>query len=90
MRDEVRLQVVKAHLDLDVAARNIGTATTALAQDREHWRITNLLYRQQLTTSTEVLDARSYHDRAQSAYHDAHYGYGAAMAMLAWTVGSEK
>ena len=90
IRDDIRLQVVQAHLDLDVAARNIETATTALNQAQEHWRITNLLYQQQLTTSTEVLDARSYLDRAQSAFHEAHYGYGASLARLEWAMGKGK
>ncbi len=88
--DDVRLQVVQARLDLDVAAKNIGTARTALDQAREHWRITNLLYQQQLTTSTEVLDARSYLDRAESAYFAARYGYGTASAQLAWAMGEQK
>ena len=88
--DDVRLQVVQARLDLDVAARNIGTARTALDQAREHWRITNLLYQQQLTTSTEVLDARSYLDRAENAYFEARYGYGTASAQLAWAMGQQK
>ena len=86
-RDDIRLQVVQTRLDLDVAAQNVETTTTALDQAREHWRITNLLYRQQLTTSTEVLDARSYLDRAESAFHEAHYGHGAALARLDWAVG---
>ena len=86
MRDEIRLQVVEAHLDQAVAARNIDTATTALAEAREHWRITRLLYQQQLATTTEVLDARSYLDRAESAYHAARYGYGKALARLDWAV----
>lgn len=86
-RNDIRLQVVQARLALDVAARNIDTATIALKQAQEHWRITNLLYQQQLTTSTEVLDARSYFDNAQSAYHRAHYGYGSALARLNWAMG---
>lgn len=88
--DDVRLQVVQARLDLDVAAQNIGTARTALDQAREHWRITNLLYQQQLTTSTEVLDARSYLDRASNAYFEARYGYGKAHARLAWAMGEPR
>ena len=87
MRDDIRLQVVQARLDLEVAAGNIDTAETALNQAREHWRITDRLYRQQLTTSTEVLDARSYLDRAESAFHEAHYGYGSALARLEWAIG---
>ena len=88
--DDVSLQVVQARLNLDVAARNIGTARTALDQAREHWRITNLLYQQQLTTSTEVLDARSYLDRAENAYFEARYGYGTASTQLAWAMGQQK
>ncbi len=87
-RNDIRLQVVEAHLALDVAVRNIDSATAALDQAQEHWRITNLLYQQQLTTSTEVLDARSYLDHAQSAYHEARYGYGTALAGLAWATGT--
>jgi len=87
-RDDIRLQVVKARLDLDVALHNIETTTTALEQAQEHWRITNLLYQQQLTTSTQVLDARSFLDRAQSTFHEAHYGYGAALAQAQWAIGN--
>lgn len=89
IQDDIRLQVIQARLDLDVAARNIETATVALGQAREHWRITNLLYQQQLTTSTEVLDARSYLDRAESAYFEARYGYGNASARLTWAMGKK-
>jgi outer membrane protein TolC len=88
IRDDIRLQVVQARLDLDVAEGNIDTARNALNQAREHWRITDRLYRQQLTTTTEVLDARSYLDRAQSAFHEAHYGYGSALARLEWAMGN--
>jgi outer membrane protein len=88
IRDDIRLQVVRARLDLDVAQGNIDTARTALNQAKEHWRITNRLYRQQLTTTTEVLDARNYLDRAQSAFHEARYGYGSALARLEWAMGN--
>ena len=90
IQNDIRLQVIQARLDLDVAAENIGTAQHALDQAKEHWRITNLLYQQQLTTSTEVLDARSYFDRAESAYFKARYGYGTAQARLAWAMGQKK
>lgn len=89
IQDDIRLQVVQAHHDLNVAVKNIKTAQTALDQAREHWRITNLLYRQQLTTSTEVLDARNFLDRAQSAYFEARYGYGTALARLEWAMGKQ-
>ena len=90
IQDDVRLQVVQARLDLDVATQNIATTQTALDQAREHWRITNLLYRQQLTTSTDVIDARSYLNRAESTYFEARYGYGSALARLEWAMGKRR
>ena len=60
---------------------------TALDQAREHWRITNLRFRQQLTTSTEVLDARTYLSRAETGFYQALYGSGIARADLDEAVG---
>jgi outer membrane protein TolC len=90
IKNDVRLQVIQARLELDVAAQNIETAQTALNQAWEHWRITNLLYQQQLTTSTEVLDARNYLNRSQNAYFEARYGYGTALSGLEWAIGKPR
>lgn len=87
LKDDVRLQVQEACLDLEVAGENIATTTQALEQAREHWRITNTRYLQQLTTSTEVLDARTYLTRAETNYYEALYGYGMARADLDFAVG---
>ncbi|BBO72119.1 transporter [Desulfosarcina alkanivorans] len=87
MKDDVRLQVIRARLDLEVAAQNIDTARQALEQAREHWRITEALYRQQMTTSTEVLDARNYLNRAENTYYESRYSHGTALAQLQWAVG---
>jgi outer membrane protein len=90
MEDEVRLQVIRARLDLEVAANNIETARQALEQAREHWRITDMLYQQQLTTSTEVLDARDYLNRAENAYYGSRFSHGTAMAHLQWAMGEQE
>ncbi|MFZ5569068.1 MAG: TolC family protein [Thermodesulfobacteriota bacterium] len=87
MRDEVRLQVQEACLDLEVATENIAVTGKALEQAREHWRITNTRYLQQLTTSTEVLDARTYLTRAETGHYEALYGYGMALADLDFAAG---
>gem|GEM_PF-3919871 len=57
IEDSIRLEVKAAHADLSVAETNIRTAEKALEQARENLRITKLQYRQQIVTSTEVLDA---------------------------------
>jgi outer membrane protein TolC len=89
LRDEIRLQVQQACLALEVAGKNISTASKALQQAQEHWRITDLRYRRQLATSTEVLDARTYLTRAETGYYEALYGYGVARADLSFAVGGK-
>lgn len=60
IKDSILLEVRNACQGLKVAEKNIQTARKALAQAKENFRITNLQYQQQTTTSTEVLDARTF------------------------------
>ncbi|MDR3629654.1 MAG: TolC family protein [Desulfocapsaceae bacterium] len=82
VEDQIRLEIKSAFLDLTVAENNIGTAREALQQARENSRITDLQYRNQLTTSTEVLDARTFLSQAETNYYRALYGYMVALANL--------
>lgn len=86
-RNQVLQEVRNAVLDCEVARKNIDTAARALDQARENWRITDLQYKQQLATSTDVLDARSFLTQADTNYFRAVYGYGAALAGLDRAVG---
>lgn len=88
IRDSIRLEVKDAYEKLDVAGQNIKTAKIALTQAKENFRITNLQYQQQVTTSTEVLDARTFLTRAEMNYYGALYGYMIAKAELDRAVGS--
>ena len=88
IRDSIRLEVKNAYEKLMVAGQNIKTAETALAQAKENFRITNLQYQQQVTTSTEVLDARTFLTQAEMNYYSALYGYMIAKATLDRAVGS--
>lgn len=85
--DQVRLETKRAYLDLRVAEKNIATAEKACAQARENWRITNLQYQNRVTTSTEVLDSRTYLTQAETDYYRALYGYGISLARLDRAVG---
>ena len=82
LEDQIRLEIKSASLDLTVAANNIGTAREGLQQARENNRITDLQYRNQLTTSTEVLDARTFLSQAETNYYRALYGYMVALANI--------
>ena len=88
IKNSVLLEVKKAYQDLMVAQENIHTAIEALNQARENFRITDLQYKEGITTSTEVLDARTFLTQAEFNYHRALYGYRIAKAELERAIGS--
>lgn len=85
--EQIRLAVKQAWLDLQVAENSIAAADQGRQQARENWRITNLQYRNQVITSTEVLDSRTLLSQAESNYFRALYGYRIAMARLEKALG---
>ncbi len=85
--DSILLEVRDAFQKLRVAETNIHTAREALAQAKENFRITNLQYQEGVTTSTEVLDARTFLTQAEVNLHQALYGYRIAEAELKRAVG---
>jgi outer membrane protein len=87
VEDQIRLETKSAYLDLHVAANNTVTASDGLQQARENARITDLQYRNQLTTSTEVLDSQTFLSQAETNYYRALYGYMVALANLERAVG---
>ena len=78
----IKLEVKNAFSNLQVSDKNIKTAQESLAQARENWRITNLQYKEQIATSTDVLDARTYLSQAETNYYGALYGYMIALSDL--------
>jgi outer membrane protein len=87
VEDQIRLEIKSAFLDLQVAENNIGTAREGLGQARENSRITDLQYKNQVTTSTEVLDSRTFLSQAETNYYRALYGYMVALANMERAVG---
>jgi outer membrane protein TolC len=89
LKAQVLQEVNDALLDCRVARTNIATAEKALSQARENWRITDLQYQQQVATSADVLDARSFLTQANTNYYRAVYGYLDAVASLEWAIGKK-
>lgn len=81
-RNQIKEEVHSAFLDCRTASNNIETASKALDQARENWRTTDLQYKQQVATATDVLDARAFLTQADSNYYRAVYGYLNAVAAL--------
>lgn len=87
--DSVRLEVKSNWLNINVAEKNIQTASEAVVQAKENYRITNLQYQQQVATSTDVLDAQTFLTQTETNYYNALYGYMTAMAELERSVGGK-
>ena len=87
IKDQVRLQVKTAYLNLKEAEKNIETARISVRQAKENYRITDLQYKNQVTTSTEVLDAQTLLTQAQNNYYGALYRYNTAIAQLERAIG---
>lgn len=85
----IKLETQNAYINLKVAEKNIRTAKNALTQAGENWRITNLQYQQQIVSSTEVLDARTFLSQAKTNYYSARYGYMISMAELERAMGKK-
>ncbi|MCP4118505.1 MAG: TolC family protein [Desulfobacteraceae bacterium] len=89
MENIIRLEVKNTLLNMAVARKNIKTAKQSLGQARENYRITNVQYAQQVATSSDVLDARSFLTRADTNYYQALYGYMASLADLDRALGDQ-
>lgn len=89
VREGIMLEVKQALLNLMESEKNIETARESINQAEENYRITNLQYQHQVTTSTEVLEARTLLTQSKNYYYHALYGYHEAGAHLDRAMGLE-
>ena len=88
--DNIRLEVHNAYIEALLAYENIDAAKVTLAQSKESWSLTNELYKQGRTTSTEVLQAQSSYTQAESSYYATYFGYKIAMTSLNRAIGKKE
>jgi outer membrane protein TolC len=88
-RDQVALEVKNAFLLMLEAEKQVTVTKTAIEQAEENFRINQERYREQVATSTDVLDAqtlltraRSDHANALSDYHIGHVRLERAMGIV--------
>lgn len=87
VRDGVILEVKQALLNLASTKRNIAVNKKATEQAQESLRMSKERYQEQVTTSTEVLDAQTRLSQARANYYAALYGYHLAQAQLVRAMG---
>lgn len=86
--DKVKLQVRAAYLDLNEWKESIHVAKASIEQAEENYRITVEQYNENITTSTEVLDAQTLQAQAQVNYYSALSNHNIAIARLEKAMGT--
>ena len=80
--DNIQREVKRAWLKADESEKNIATVQSAIDQAREGYRISEELFKEQMATSTDVLDSRTQLSETMTRYYNALYDFQIALAAL--------
>ena len=80
--DNIQREVKQAWLKADEFEKNIVTVQSAIDQAREGFRISEALFKEQMATSTDVLDARTQLSETMTRYYNSLYDFQIALAAL--------
>lgn len=86
--DQIALQVKNAYLVLRVAEKQIAVSEKVIEQAEENFRIAEERFKEQIATTTEVLDAQTLLTRAKSDYANALGEYNISLARLQRIMGT--
>ena len=89
IHDNISLEVKQAYLKTKEAEKKITTVEKAIEQAKENFRINKERYKEQVATSTDVLDAQTLLSRTTTNYYNALYDYKIAKASLYRATGQE-
>jgi len=87
VKDKIALQVKDAYLSLREAEKRIFVAQKAIEQAEENYRINTERYKEQVATSTDVIDAQTLLTRAKADYYNSLSDYNIAIGRLERSVG---
>ncbi len=87
--DNIELEVKQAFLRTKETEKNITTVEKAIEQARENLRITEERYKEQVSTTTDVLVAQTLLTETMTNYYNALYDFKIAKAVLYRAIGQE-
>jgi len=87
--DNINLEVKNAYLRTQETEKAIVAVEKAIEQARENFRINQERYKEQVATSTDVLDAQTLLSRTMTNYYNALYAFKLAKADLYRAMGQE-
>ena len=87
--DNIALEVKQAYLKVQESHKNITTIEKAIEQAKENLRITEERYKEQVSTTTDVLVAQTLLTETMTNYYNALYDFKIAKAILYRGLGQE-
>ncbi len=87
--DEIQMEVTDNLTSVQVSFANIETSKKAVEQAQENLRMSVVRYKNQISSSTVVLDAQTLLTQTETKYYQAIYHYNIWLASLARSVGVE-
>ena len=87
--DNIDLEVKQAYLKVQESQKNITTIEKAIEQAKENLRITEERYKEQVSTTTDVLVAQTLLTETMTNYYNALYDFKIAKAILYRGIGQE-
>jgi outer membrane protein len=87
IKDQITLEVKNAWILMNEAEKQVETARTSIEQAEENFRINTERYREQVGTSTDVIDAQTLLTKARSDYFNALGDVGIGGARLERAMG---
>jgi outer membrane protein TolC len=88
--DNIKLEVKESYLRTIESENNIVTIEKAIEQANENLRITEERFKEQVSTSTDVLVAQTLLTDTMTNYYNALYDFKIAKAVLYRAIGQEK
>ena len=82
IQDKINLEIREAYLKARESEKNITTVEKAIEQARENLRINQERYREQVATSTDVMDAQTLLSKTMTNYFSALYDFKISRASL--------
>ena len=87
--DNIELEVKQSFIRTKESEKNIVTIEKAIEQAKENLRITEERYKEQVSTTTEVLVAQTLLTQTMTNYYNALYDFKIAKAVLYRAIGQE-
>jgi outer membrane protein len=87
LKKSIELEVRAAYLNLETAGKQIESSKKSMEKAEENLRVTDILYREGMVTTADVLEAQTSLTTAINKYYQALYDYQIAYAELEKSAG---